>query len=188
MSRSRWGLRPATRATMRPRSRTRPTSTPPSPGWRRARPSSWQGSSRRDRPVRGSLRRTIGHRPGQNRLHGGEPRVVGLSNDREQLKPQIIVGAFEKLANRTRHEVRNRHGRGRCATVDLSRDIGMQRRHDAVRDIGTIKLRDQFSKHGAPTFSMAGICRARRQRFIEREVSPFRRGRHPEYRPVLPER
>jgi hypothetical protein len=28
----------------------------------------------------------------------------------------------------------------------------MQRRHDAVRDVRTIKLRDQLSKHSAPLF------------------------------------
>ena len=33
--------------------------------------------------------------------------------------------------------------------LNLSRDINIQCRHDTVRDVGTIKLRDQFSKHGA---------------------------------------
>ena len=127
----------------------------------------------------GTLRLSLCDDPRQNRLHGGESWIVGLSNDREQLKPQVVVGAFEKFANRTRHKVRHRHRRCRCAALDLSRDIRMQRRHDAVRDVRTIKLRDQFSKHATPLLlrnfldSQTLLSQAM-QDFIEREVSPSR--------------
>ena len=105
--------------------------------------------------------------------------IVGLSNDREQLKPQVVVGAFEKFANRTRHKVRHRHRRCRCAALDLSRDIRMQRRHDAGRDVRSIKLRDQFSKHAA-LCSWANLrdhpalLGQATEPFIEREVPQFR--------------
>lgn len=127
----------------------------------------------------GTLRLSLCDDPRQNRLHGGESWIVGLSNDREQLKPQVIVGAFDEFPNRTRHKVRHRHGRCRCAAFDLSRDIRMQRRHDAGRDVRSIKLRDQFSKHAA-LCSWANLrdhpalLGQATEPFIEREVPQFR--------------
>ena len=55
----------------------------------------------------------------------------------------------------------------------------MQRRHDAGRDVRSIKLRDQFSKHAAPVLlanfrDHSALLGQATRAFIEREVSQFR--------------
>ena len=86
--------------------------------------------------------------PFQDRLHRSKPGIVGFPNDRQQLKPQVIVRAIEKFANRAGYEIFEGHGGFGCAMLELPCDIRMQRRHDVIRDIRTIKLCNQVSQHG----------------------------------------
>jgi hypothetical protein len=89
--------------------------------------------------------------PLQNRLHRSEPGILGLPNNRKQLKPQIVIRAIKKFANRAGYEIYEGHGGFGCAMLELPCDIGIQRRHDVIRDIRTIKLRYQLSQHGRVT-------------------------------------
>src|SRR5215472_17514194 len=129
-----------------------------------------------------------GNDPRQNRLHRSEAWIIGLSNDRKQLKPQIVVGMIDELANRARGKIRHGHGCRGGAALELRRDARIQRRQDAGRDIGSIKLGDKFPEHGARSCKPTPLCgrirRAGRDVFIGREESPSHRDRRPEYRPV----
>jgi hypothetical protein len=87
--------------------------------------------------------------PLQNRLHCGKSGIIGLSNNREQLKPQVVVRSVKEFPNRSSHKIRHLHRCRRRAMLDLSCHIRLQRLHDAVRDIRTMELCDQFSQHGA---------------------------------------
>ena len=98
------------------------------------------------------LRLSFRDGPRQNRLHGGQPWIVGFPDYRQQLKPLIVGGVFKEFANRTRHKIRHGHSSRRCATLDLPRHVKRQCPHDAICDIRAIKLRDQLSKHNAPIF------------------------------------
>jgi len=97
----------------------------------------------------GTFRLSLRNDPRQNGLHRGEARIVRLSNDRKQLKPQIIVGMFDEFANRTCGKIRHGHGRRVGAALELPRYARIQRRQDAGSDIWPVKLRDEFSEHGA---------------------------------------
>lgn len=48
----------------------------------------------------GCLPLFLGNHPGQDRLHRRQPRIIGFSDDRQQLKPQIAVPTFDEFANR----------------------------------------------------------------------------------------
>ncbi|WP_130580737.1 hypothetical protein [Bradyrhizobium sp. Leo170] len=56
---------------------------------------------------------------------------------------------FDEFANRTRGKIRHGHGRRGGAALELPRDARIQRRQDAGCDIGLVKLRDEYSEHGA---------------------------------------
>ena len=69
----------------------------------------------------GTLRLSLRNDPRQNGLHRGEAWIIRLSNDRKQLKPQIIVGMFDEFANRTCGKIRHGHGRRVGAALELPR-------------------------------------------------------------------
>ena len=56
---------------------------------------------------------------------------------------------FDEFANRTRGKIRYGHGRRGGAALELPRYVRIQHRQDASCDIGPVKLRDEFSEHGA---------------------------------------
>jgi hypothetical protein len=56
---------------------------------------------------------------------------------------------FDKFTNRTRDKIRHGHGRRGGAALELLRYARIQRRQDAGCDLGPVKLRDEFSEHGA---------------------------------------
>jgi hypothetical protein len=56
---------------------------------------------------------------------------------------------FDEFANRTCGKIRHGHGRRVGAALELPRYARIQRRQDAGSDIRRVKLRDEFSEHGA---------------------------------------
>jgi hypothetical protein len=106
----------------------------------------------------GTFRLSLRNDPRQNGLHRGEAWIIRLSNDRKQLKPQIIAGMFDEFANRTRGKIRHCHRRGGGAALELPRYARIQRRQDAGCDIGPVKLRDEFSEHVALVLRADSLC------------------------------
>jgi hypothetical protein len=137
--------------------------------------------------------------PRQNSLHCREAWNIRLSNDRKQLKPQIIVGMFDEFANRTGDKIGHGHRRCGGAALEPSRYARIQRRQDAGRDIGPINLCDEFSEHGASVLQAYSLgdrnSRATRHRgsLDERnrrciEIGPLNIGLSRENADVLPQR
>src|SRR6185312_13116029 len=56
------------------------------------------------------------HHPAQDGLHGDDPRIVGLTHQREHLEPQLVSAILDKFANCAGGEISHGHRgvRGPC--------------------------------------------------------------------------